>query len=78
MYAKIFGTIRAYKEEKGIVGTHIKKVEKFEEMTNHLLQVFVANQMRLKGILSVSFALFLINFCSNKTSWMIKLANKQL
>lgn len=37
MYAKVFGTIRYYKEEKGIVGTHIKKVEKFDEVVNHFL-----------------------------------------
>lgn len=43
MYAKIFGTVRAYKEEKGIVGTHMKKVEKFDEIPNHFLQVFVAS-----------------------------------
>ena len=42
MYVKIFGTIRIYKEEKAIVGTHIKKVEKFDEVTNHFLQTFVA------------------------------------
>jgi hypothetical protein len=37
MYAKIFGTIRVYKEEKAIVGTHIRRIEKFEEVTNHFL-----------------------------------------
>ena len=52
MYAKIFGTIRVYKEEKAIVGTHIKKIEKFDEMSNHFLQTFVAQQMRVKGVLT--------------------------
>jgi hypothetical protein len=37
MHAKIFGTIRVYKEEKAIVGTHIKKIVKYEEVTNHFL-----------------------------------------
>lgn len=37
MYVKVYGTIRVFKEEKAIVGTHIKKVEKFDEVTNHLL-----------------------------------------
>lgn len=54
MYAKVFGTIRVYKEEKAIVGTHIKKIEKFDEVTNHFLQTFVAHQIRVKGILTVS------------------------
>ncbi len=42
MYAKVFGTIRLYKEEKALVGTHIKKTEKFDEISNHFLQTFVA------------------------------------
>ncbi len=60
MYAKVFGTVRVYKEERAIVGTHIRKIEKFEEMTNHLLQTFVAHQQRLKGVLTVSI-LVMIN-----------------
>lgn len=52
MYVKVFGTIRVFKEEKAIVGTHIKKVEKFDELTNHFLQVFVAHNIRHKGILT--------------------------
>ena len=51
MYAKIFGTIRVYKEEKAIVGTHVKSIEKFDEVTNHFLQTFVAQQVRMKGTL---------------------------
>ena len=43
MYAKVYGTIRVYKEEKAIVGTHIKKIEKFDEVANHFLQTFVAH-----------------------------------
>jgi hypothetical protein len=54
MYVKVFGTIRVYKEEKAIVGTHIKAIEKFDEVTNHLLQTFVAHNIRLKGVLPVS------------------------
>ena len=27
MYVKVYGTIRVFKEEKAIVGTHIKKIE---------------------------------------------------
>ena len=51
-YVKVLGTIRVFKEEKAIVGTHIKRIEKFDELTNHLLQVFVANQIRKKGVLT--------------------------
>jgi len=52
MYVKVYGTIRVFKEEKAIVGTHIKKIEKFDEVTNHLLQVFVAHCIRKKGVLT--------------------------
>ena len=52
MYVKVYGTIRVFKEEKAIVGNHIKKVEKFDEVTNHLLQVFVAHQIRTNGVLT--------------------------
>jgi hypothetical protein len=43
MYAKVFGQIRVYKEEKAIVGTNIKAITKFDEVPNHFLQVFVAS-----------------------------------
>lgn len=42
-YVKIFGNIRVYKEEKAIVGTHIRSLAKFDELTNHFLQTFVAH-----------------------------------
>ena len=37
LYVKVYGTIRVFKEEKAIVGTHIKRIDKFDEVTNHLL-----------------------------------------
>lgn len=49
---KVYGTIRVFKEEKAIVGTHIKRVDKFDEVCNHLLQVFVSHAIRKKGVLS--------------------------
>ena len=50
-YAKIYGTIRVFKEDKASIGTHIKQIDKFEEITNHFLSVFVAQQIRRKGVL---------------------------
>ena len=50
-YAKIYANIRVFKEEKAIIGTHIKRIERFEEVTNHFLSVFVAHQIRKKGVL---------------------------
>lgn len=51
-YVKIYGNIRVFKEEKAIVGSHIKRIERFEEVTNHFLAVFVAHCIRKKGVLS--------------------------
>lgn len=50
-YAKVYGNIRVFKEEKAIVGTHIKRIEKFDEMTNHFLSTYVAHCIRKKGVL---------------------------
>lgn len=47
----MYGNIRVFKEEKAIVGTHIKKIEKFDELTNHFLSIFVSNCIRKKGVL---------------------------
>ncbi len=47
---KIYGNIRVFKEEKAIVGSHIKRIEKFDEVTNHFLSIFVANCIRKKGL----------------------------
>lgn len=52
MYVKVYGTIRVFNKEKAIVGTHIKKIERFDDVTNHLLQVFVAHCIRKKGVLT--------------------------
>jgi hypothetical protein len=61
---KVYGSVRVFKEEKALVGTHIKKVEKFDEITNHFLQVFVAHNIRTKGVLTVSIlGEFLISNC---------------
>lgn len=49
---KIYGTIRVFKEQKAIVGTHIHKITDFDEITNHLLQVFTSHCIRKKGVLS--------------------------
>jgi hypothetical protein len=51
VYAKIYGNIRVFKEEKAIVGTHIKRIDKFDEVTNHFLSVFVSYCIKKKGIL---------------------------
>ena len=52
VYVRIYGEIRVFKDERAIVGHFVKKVEKMDEMTNHLLQVFVASNIRTKGVLA--------------------------
>lgn len=41
-----------FKEERALVANHITTVSDHNEITNHLLQVFVAHNIRQKGILS--------------------------
>jgi replication factor A2 len=50
-YVKIFGSIRIFKENKAIVGTHITRITDFDELTNHFLQVFTGSCVRRKGLL---------------------------
>ncbi len=50
-YVKIYGNIRVFKDEKAIVGSHIKRIEKFDEITNHFLSVFTSNCIRKKGVI---------------------------
>lgn len=53
MYVKVFGQFRVYKDERNVVGNKMNAVAKFDEVTNHFLQVFVGAQMRKKGVLTV-------------------------
>ena len=50
-YAKVYGNIRVFREEKAIVGTHIKRITQYEELTNHFLATFTAFAIRKKGVL---------------------------
>ena len=52
IYVRIYGQIRMFKEEKAIVGTKISEILKHDEITNHLLQVFVGHNIRTKGVLT--------------------------
>jgi hypothetical protein len=51
-WVKVYGTVRVFKNEKAIVGTHIKRMDKMDEVTNHMLQVFVAHCIRKQGVLT--------------------------
>lgn len=50
-YVKLFGTIRMFKDVKQVVGAHLSKIEDYDVVTNHFLQVFVGSCVRQKGIL---------------------------
>jgi len=50
-YVKVYGSIRVFKEQKAIVGTHIGRITDFDEVTNHFLQVFISHCVRKKGVL---------------------------
>ena len=47
-YVKVYGSIRMFKDNKAIVGTHIYNIENHDEVTNHFLQVFIAHCVRKK------------------------------
>lgn len=51
VYVKVYGNIRVFKEEKAVVGTHIKRITSFDELTNHFLATCVSHCIRKKGIL---------------------------
>lgn len=44
IYVKVYGTVRIFKEERGIIVARIEEIKEHNEITNHLLQVFVASQ----------------------------------
>lgn len=52
IYVRVYGSVRVFKEERAIVGSKIEEIKEHNEVTNHLLQVFVSHQARLKGSLS--------------------------
>jgi hypothetical protein len=70
----VYGSVRIFKEEKGIVGTKIEEVKDHNEVTNHFLQIFVSSQSRMKGTLSNDQ---LKNQSHLKGGNMVKLQNKQ-
>ena len=51
-WVKIFGTIRVFKDEKALIGSHIQVIQKQDLVTNHFLQTMVAHQIRTKGVLN--------------------------
>lgn len=51
-YAKVFGSIKNFKGVNQVVGVHLAKIEDFDIITNHFLQVFIGSCVRKKGILS--------------------------
>lgn len=37
VYVKVYGSVRIFKEERGIVGARIEEIKEHNEITNHLL-----------------------------------------
>ena len=52
IWVKVKGTVRVFKEETAVIGQHIREIEQHDEVTNHFLQIFLAHQIRRKGVLS--------------------------
>ena len=51
-WVKIMGTVRVFKEQTAIIGNGITAITDHNEIVNHFLQVFVAHNVRKKGVLS--------------------------
>ncbi|CDW85451.1 UNKNOWN [Stylonychia lemnae] len=49
MYVKIYGTIRVFRDEKAIIGSYIKRIDHYDEVTNHFLRVFTKQEIRKHG-----------------------------
>ena len=59
-YVKVYGSIRVFKEQKAIVGTHIHRIVDFDEITNHLLQRLIAQLIHYRYLCKLeSFRLYL-------------------
>lgn len=52
MYARVYGSLRIFKEDKALVGTNIQAITNHSEVTNHFLKVFTAHCMRKHGNLT--------------------------
>ena len=51
-WIRVMGTVRVFKEQTAIIGNHVTIIKDHNEITNHFLQVFVAHNVRKKGVLS--------------------------
>ena len=51
MYAKLYGQIRIFKEEKALIGTGLDKITEMNDVTNHYLKVFTAHCVRKEGMI---------------------------
>lgn len=52
MYARIYGSLRVFKEDKALVGSNIQAITNHNEVTNHFLKIFTAHCIRKHGILT--------------------------
>ena len=50
-WVRIYGFIRVFHDQKSIVGINLQEITKHDEITNHFLKVFVAHNVRHKGVL---------------------------
>ena len=51
-WVKVYGSMRSFKERRAIAGQNIYKLEDYNELTNHYLQVFTNHCIRLRGVLT--------------------------
>jgi hypothetical protein len=52
MYARIYGSLRVFKEDRALVGSNIQAITNHNEVTNHFLKIFTAHCIRKHGNLT--------------------------
>jgi hypothetical protein len=50
-WVRVHGFIRVFNEQKNVVGINLQQITKMDDITNHFLKVFVAHNIRHKGVL---------------------------
>ena len=51
MYIKVLIMVRSYQEKSIYVVNSIKRIEDYNEVTNHFLSIFLNSEIRKKGYL---------------------------
>jgi hypothetical protein len=51
-WVRVYAFIRVYNDNKNIVGVKLEEIKNQNDVTNHFLKIFVAHNLRKKGVLN--------------------------